>query len=146
MKIYNKNNGKVIYDNQSGASDAALPTQAVGANSTIVINGSNSGPAYASARPTTAMEEKDAGVSNGLDVMAFPNPSTNNFKLIFRSNYFKNKITMQVTDMFGRIIEVRNVVAVQTIELGDRYRPGTYVVTVIQGNRHKQIKLVKLSR
>ena len=42
MKIYNKNNGSIIYDNQPGASDAALPTQAVGANSIIVISGTNS--------------------------------------------------------------------------------------------------------
>jgi hypothetical protein len=41
MKIYNKNNGSIIYDNQPGASDAALPTQAVGTNSIIVISGTN---------------------------------------------------------------------------------------------------------
>jgi hypothetical protein len=30
MKIYNKNNGAIIYDNQPGASDAADPVVAVG--------------------------------------------------------------------------------------------------------------------
>jgi hypothetical protein len=37
MKIYNKNNGKIIYDNQPGASDVASPVEVVGSNSTVVI-------------------------------------------------------------------------------------------------------------
>ena len=52
---------------------------------------------------------------------------------------------LQVIDMYGRIIEVRNVSAEQTIKLGDRYRAGTYIVKFIQGENHKQLKLVKIS-
>jgi hypothetical protein len=52
---------------------------------------------------------------------------------------------MQVIDMYGRIIETRNVSAEQTIKLGDRYRSGICIVKFIQGENHKQLKLVKLS-
>ena len=52
---------------------------------------------------------------------------------------------MQVVDMYGRVIEVGNIAAEQTIKLGDKYRAGTYIVRFIQGENNKQLKLVKLS-
>src|SRR6186997_3583767 len=79
MKIYNKNNRSIIYDNQPGASDAALPTQAVGANSIIVISGTNSSLTQSNTTQKAEMEANGAEVSGKLDVIAFPNPSTNNF-------------------------------------------------------------------
>jgi hypothetical protein len=47
--------------------------------------------------------------------------------------------------MYGRLIETRNVNANSITKFGDRYRPGTYFVRIIQGTEHKEIKLVKLS-
>ena len=52
---------------------------------------------------------------------------------------------MQVVDMYGRAIETRNANANSVIRFGDRYRPGTYFVTIIQGKEHKEMKLIKLS-
>ena len=144
MKIYNKNNGKIIYDNQAGASDAALPTQAVGSNSIVVISGINSSLTSANTNQKTEMEAAETKTVNGLDVIAYPNPSINNFSITVQANA-KEKITMQVMDMYGRVIETRNVSANSIVRFGDRYRPGTYFVRVIQGKQHKELKLVKLS-
>ena len=52
---------------------------------------------------------------------------------------------MQVVDINGRIIEVRNISANSIVRFGDRYRPGTYFVRILQGKQHKEIKLIKLS-
>ena len=145
MKIYNKNNGAIIYDNQPGASDAALPVQAVGTNSTVVISGGNSSLTSANTRSKGEMETKAPEVSNALDVIAFPNPSANNFTINVKANSIKEKITMRVVDMYGRIIETRNVSANSMLRFGERYRPGTYVVRIIQGKEQKEIKLIKLS-
>ena len=145
MKIYNKNNGKLIYDNQRGASDAALPLQAVGTNSIIVISGTNSNLTSANTNQKGEMETKVTEVSSGLDVIAFPNPSASNFTINVKANSSKEKITMQVVDMYGRIIETRNVNANSVIRFGDRYKPGTYFVRIIQGKEHKEMKLIKLS-
>jgi len=79
-----------------------------------------------------------------IDVIAYPNPTTNNFSISVESAG-KEKITMQVMDMYGRIIETRNVTANSITIFGDRYRPGTYFVRIIQGKEHKEIKLVKLN-
>jgi hypothetical protein len=145
MKIYNKNNGSIIYDNQPGASDAALPTQAVGTNSTIVISGINSSLTQSNTTQKAEMEATAPEVSSNLDVIAYPNPSATNFSISVKANSVKEKITMQVVDMYGRIIETRNVSANSPIRFGDRYSAGTYFVKVIQGKQHKEIKLIKLS-
>lgn len=144
MKIYNKNNGTVIYDNQPGASDAALPIQAVGINSTIVISGSNSSLTSVNTNQKAEMEAQLPGVLNKLDLIAYPNPSTNSFSITVQSEA-KEKVSMQVVDAYGRIIETRNVSANSIVRFGDKYRPGTYFVRIIQGKEHKETKLVKIS-
>jgi hypothetical protein len=144
MKIYNKNNGSIIYDNQPGASDAALPTQVVGANSTVVISGTNSSLTSANTDQKAEMETKAPEVLNDLDVIAFPNPSTNNFTISVNAKT-NERVTMQVVDMYGRIIETKNVTVNSLIRFGDRYIAGTYFVRVILGKQHKEIKLIKLS-
>ncbi|MEO5946404.1 MAG: DUF4394 domain-containing protein [Chitinophagaceae bacterium] len=144
MKIYNRNTGEIIYDNQQGASDAALPIQPVGENSIVVISGTSSAPVTANRTENIVTESKSEEVSNGFDVIAFPNPSTNNFTIQLKGN-INEKITMQVIDMYGRIIERRNVTANSMIRFGDSYRPGTYFVRIMQGKEHKEIKLIKLT-
>jgi hypothetical protein len=140
MKIYNKNTGQIYYDNQPGASDAANPIAAVGLNSSIVVQNT----AITSTQKEMITEEVTQNVKE-LEVKAMPNPSNNNFTLKVRSNNLKDKIVMQVIDMYGRVIEIRNVAAEQTIRLGDKYSAGTYIVRFIQGDDHKQLRLVKLS-
>lgn len=144
MKIYNKNNGTIFYDNQPGASDAALPTQAVGTNSTIVISGTNSSLTKTNATQTAEMETNNVEVSKGLDVIAFPNPSASNFTIKVTGNSKADKITMQVVDMYGRVIETRNVFANSIVRFGDRYNPGTYFLRIMRGKEHKELKLIKL--
>jgi hypothetical protein len=144
IKVYNKNTGEVYYDNEPGASDASLPEQPVGTNSTIVISGVNSSLTKSNtANQNAAKEAIDQKVSPVFNVTAYPNPSANNFSLNVQAPA-KAKVTMQVTDMYGRIIEVRNVTANSIVRFGDRYASGTYFVRVIQGRQHKELKLVKL--
>jgi len=140
IKIYNKNTGQVYYDNQPGASDAANPITAVGLSSSIVVQNTTAPVTQKSINNQEVME-----VVEEFEVKATPNPSNNNFNVYVRSNNLKDKIIMQVVDMYGRLIDVRNVVSEQTIRLGDKYSAGTYIVRFIQGEDHKQLKLVKLS-
>jgi len=74
----------------------------------------------------------------------FPNPSATNFTINVKAKTSEG-ITMQVIDVYGRIIEIRNVNARSPIKFGDRYNPGTYFVRILQGKEHKEIKLIKLS-
>jgi hypothetical protein len=55
------------------------------------------------------------------------------------------KIQLRVTDITGRLIQVfNNLAAGQVMEIGSTYRPGIYILQMIQGNQHKQLKLLKI--
>ena len=98
------------------------------------------------ANPITATSEPQQElkvIPDGLNVIVYPNPSRNNFSLAVQDKV-KEKIIMQVMDMQGRVIETRNITANTIIRFGDRYRPGAYLVRIIQGKQHKDIKLIKL--
>jgi uncharacterized delta-60 repeat protein len=98
MKIYNKNNGQVIYDNQPGASDAALPTQAVGANSVIVIGGGAKSLTVNSDLPIVRMDNNF--MNEDLAVGAFPNPHQGTFSLRIQSPV-SGKMTIEYFTMTG---------------------------------------------
>ncbi len=93
---------------------------------------------------TTERQTEVKAIPGDLNVIVYPNPSTNNFSISVQDGV-NEKMTMQVMDMYGRVIEVRNITANSITRFGDRYRPGTYLVRIIQGKQHKEQKLIKLS-
>lgn len=119
----------------------------IGAPSTaiVTITESNANPATTKTSNTQIeSESKSVNAVKELTATVYPNPASNYFNILLNSNDSKERITMQVTDMYGRVIEARDITVNSTIKLGDRYRPGTYFVRVMQGKQHKEIKLVKL--
>jgi hypothetical protein len=50
---------------------------------------------------------------------------------------------MKVTDVYGRILEVKSTYANSTIKIGASYTPGGYFVQLTQGNQRQQLKLIK---
>ena len=144
MKIFNKNNGTIIYDNQPGASDAALPVAAVGTSSVIVIHGTNANPP--TTKTTSQQIDAENKSVNGLELRVYPNPASNYFNILVGSNDTKEKIVLQVFDQYGRLVEAKtNVSNGSMVRLGDLYRTGVYYVRVIQGKQQKERKLIKLS-
>jgi len=137
MKVYNKTNGRVVYDNQPDASDAADPVTAVETNSSVIIYSTANNLLTKSEIPT---EELCAA----FEVKATPNPSIGNFILNVRSSDLNAQIKMQVVDMYGRLLETKIVTANSTFMIGNNYRPGVYILKIEQGKNQKQIKLVKL--
>lgn len=142
MKIYNKNTGAVIYDNQAGAGDAVLPLTVVGSNSVITIRGNG----INAARIATGELVTEGETITGLQIKAQPNPARDYFSLSVKSNNTKEKIMLQVFDQYGRMVDVKNnITASSLIRFGEAYRPGAYYVRVIQGSQHKELTLVKLT-
>ena len=78
-----------------------------------------------------------------LEVKVFPNPSAVNFTMSVKSNKRTEKILMQVTDLYGRILEVRSINNNSIVTIGAQYAPGSYFVRFSQGAQHKQLKLLK---
>lgn len=89
------------------------------------------------------VSERD--VNPDLSLKVVPNPASNYFQLKIESDKADQKISLRITDISGKLIEVRNnLSANQTIDIGKNYFRGVYIAQIIQGARKKQVKLVKL--
>jgi hypothetical protein len=137
MKIYNKNSGHVVYDNLPGASDAVNPVVPVADNSSVVVF---STPVNNIKSPVVETDMTE--VLQELQVKTYPNPSNTNFTITTRSN-LNEQVRMQVTDLFGRVIESRILPPNSAITIGENYRPGLYLMKFSQGKIQKQIKLIR---
>jgi uncharacterized delta-60 repeat protein len=79
----------------------------------------------------------------GLEVTVGPNPSSYHFTLVIKSNS-KETLSLRVADAIGRTIERKAGIAQNsTLQLGHVYRPGMYIIEVVQGNERRLLKLVK---
>ncbi len=147
MKIFNKNTGAIIYDNQPGASDAADPITPVGSGSTITITGGNvsTSASFAPTAKEIALDVEEINVPEKLQARAFPNPTSNYFSLVLQSRRTE-QVNLRVVDLVGRVVEAkRGIAANSTLRIGDNYRPGIYFVEVTQGKEKVVMKLVKQS-
>lgn len=91
-------------------------------------------------------ENEVIDMADELKVVAMPNPSKTNFKVAIGGvDNLKEPVRITVSDMLGRVVETRTVTAGQVILIGDKYRSGTYLLRLTQGNKVNQLKLVKVS-
>jgi hypothetical protein len=113
----------------------------------IQVSGATSTP-----YPITTLVRDDQDATSFLQsnvhefsIAAYPNPTSNQFKVQLQSSDKVQKIQLRVTDITGRLIQVfNNLAAGQVMEIGSTYRPGIYILQMIQGNQHKQLKLLKI--
>ena len=76
-------------------------------------------------------------------VKLLQNPSAKYFTIRFEGNS-NEMVRLRVIDMQGRLIEHKDKLqANQTIMIGSTYRPGIYMVEIVQGQLRKQLKLIK---
>ncbi len=81
----------------------------------------------------------------GLEVKVLPNPTYNDFRLVVTSNDKKTPVHLRLLDISNKVIEVRSGINPgTTITIGANYMKGIYIGELIQGDKHKIVKLVKL--
>ncbi len=79
-------------------------------------------------------------------IKAYPNPTASYFILKIESLDKKRPIHVRVLNMNGQEMEMRkNVAAGQTIQFGNSYLAGVYIVEVMQGEKKIMTKLIKQS-
>lgn len=82
---------------------------------------------------------------NPLNVALAPNPTVALTNVTINANPNKGNVRVTVTDLFGRVIETKEITAGQnTIQIGASYRPGIYIIEVSQGTDRKTTRLIKL--
>ena len=77
-------------------------------------------------------------------VRVYPNPSTNHFTLNIETGNSKEKISVRLIDVAGRIMETRNNLSgSQVLKIGNNLKAGLYIAEIRQGNSTRQVKLLK---
>lgn len=88
-----------------------------------------------------AAEEKV--MADAMTVQFFPNPSSGYFTVRLKG---RGLAQLRVTDANGRLVELKRAVAANSlVTFGQQYKPGSYMVEVMQGTERKTIKLVKIN-
>lgn len=63
---------------------------------------------------------------------------------LFVGSEDNGRVTLTVTDINGRPVERReNIQPNQNITIGGNYHPGIYLISIVQGNETKQLKVIK---
>jgi hypothetical protein len=144
MKIYNKNTGQVYYDNEPSTGDGGDPITAIDPNGDITIVNPNMTVGTTTTAMARVNDVQELRSAAKLSVIAYPNPSENQFTLKIESNNLKDKISVRVFDLYGRTIQTfTNLTAGQSLKIGENYKVGVYFVDMMQGDKHKQLKLIK---
>jgi len=79
-------------------------------------------------------------------IRVYPTPTSSQFKVKMESPDTKTAMMVRVIDFSGKIIEVkRGLIAGQTFQLGANYKPGMYIIELMQGKMKKTMKVVKQS-
>lgn len=77
-------------------------------------------------------------------VRAYPNPSTSYFTFNIETGNYKDKISVRLIDVAGRVMETRNNLSgSQVLKIGNNLKAGLYIAEIRQGNSTRQIKLLK---
>jgi hypothetical protein len=111
----------------------------------VVHSGFNLGSSAVTLSANPRSVDNVPTVLTTMDVKAYPNPTTYQFNVKLESSNVTEPISIIVYNASGTAVETRkNLAAGQTIQIGGLYRPGVYIMEMIQGNQHKQLKLVKI--
>jgi len=96
----------------------------------------------ASGKNIITLNEQDP--ENITFVRVYPNPSTSSFNLNIETFNNKEKISVRIIDIAGRVMETKiNISGSQALKFGNNLKPGLYVAEIRQGNETRQIKLLK---
>ena len=139
-------NGVVIYSNKWNGTQSVK--EVLNGGNLQIHSGSTTGApkcSVTSTRMDVTARQPESGIAiNKFDLKAFPNPSDKQFTLKIESDNLKDEISVRVIDMLGRTIQTfKNLSAGQTLQIGGNYKVGIYFIDMMQGNRHRQLKLVK---
>lgn len=110
------------------------------ASKTITITQPASRPASSAVAATDA---STAVVNSELNISAYPNPSTTEFNLLVEGGT-SERVNVLVSGIDGRMIYQTTGNTNQNFTLGSSFRPGIYIIQVLQGKTIKNLKIIKL--
>jgi hypothetical protein len=136
-------NAGLVFTNDLGVDGKSLTTTLSGGK--IQVRSKTTTTTAFGLDPSTSVAiTEQQTIVHQLAIKAFPNPSNSQFNVQLLSSNNTEKVQLRVMDIQGRTVEMmHNLNADQVIQIGAEYRPGVYIVEMIQGNSRKQVKLLK---
>jgi hypothetical protein len=139
ITVFNKDGGIWYTSNWDGSKTIQ---QTLGGGN-LVVHGSNVGSTpIARAETGNPAQTVTTIPNNPFIVKVYGNPTEDHFNINIQGS--SEKISLRVIDIRGRVIEWRENVPQGTLQLGQLYQRGFYYLEVWQGNKIRQLKLVKL--
>lgn len=77
----------------------------------------------------------------GDNLIVYPNPTNGNFTIDLGNKFGNAEI--QITDMLGKVIEIKSLINTQKLDLFIQEPDGTYIVTVRADNKKAIIRILK---
>jgi hypothetical protein len=77
-----------------------------------------------------------------INATVSPNPSTSTFKLQIPRTAM-GRVSIYVYNEFGKLMETKLNVDNTSFTLGNNYKPGTYYVQIVQGDKKQMVKMIK---
>jgi hypothetical protein len=136
-----------LYHSSNWVTNQTLKLPLGGGN--VVVSSSTTLPQsqsqYMVQQSDTKMQEASNNEQINISSLAYPNPTTSQFNVKLQSSNTVDPISIVVYSVNGKVVEQKQKLSAgQTIQLGALYRPGIYILDVIQGTQRKQLKLVKI--
>ncbi|MEO8149591.1 MAG: T9SS type A sorting domain-containing protein [Bacteroidia bacterium] len=141
IKIWNKDNGAIIFDTQMGDPDDALPTTPVSSGSVSVRTPSSCVPRLMN--PTYDNNKIADSNDKGFIITTTPNPFISNFSLNFTSEN-TDKVQVSIYDVVGKLVQnVQDAEPNTQVTIENHLSPGIYYIHAMQGEHVQVIKVVK---
>jgi hypothetical protein len=136
IKIWEKSHcNKVVYDNQMSALENVDATIVIGGGSIVTHEVKTKGNAK-------VVESLKSIVLGVFDVIAYPNPSNNQFTLAIEGGN-NEKVEVKVFDLLSRLVKVINKSDAQPTLFGEDLLAGSYITIINQGIDYKTVRSVK---
>jgi hypothetical protein len=140
ITVFNKDGGIWFTSNWDGSKTIQ---QALGGGNLVVHSSFNLNNTTIARTETGEPAQTVTTIPNNpFIVKVYGNPAEDHFNINIQGS--AEKISLRVIDIRGRVIEWRENVPQGTLQLGQAYRKGFYYLEVWQGNKIRQLKLVKL--
>ncbi|MDI5889415.1 MBG domain-containing protein, partial [Flavobacterium yafengii] len=133
IKIWN--GAGVVYDNQTGASDNADATTAIGGGSIVIHEVKKNGTAK------VVIVEKTPEIVP-FAITAYPNPSVQYFIIDIKGGT-SEKTEVIVYDILGRMVKHIQNSDSKEIKFGEELSSGSYIAIINQGTQQKTVRLIK---
>ncbi len=79
-----------------------------------------------------------------LSLKATPNPTHSYFILSITSSNTREKITVNIYDITGKLVESKSVQSNSMVQIGASYRNGVYLAEAVQGTKKATLLILKL--